>query len=83
MRALWQATVAVQLDDVVHVKTQTQRAIAAADSARTDAELRVELLRHLRARANHSNFNVDHGGHANEAASAEKPLRSRCKRMSV
>jgi len=45
MRALWQAAVAVQLDDVVRLKAEAQRAIAAADAARTDAELRVELLR--------------------------------------
>ncbi|BCQ58022.1 DNA-binding protein [Burkholderia gladioli] len=45
MRALWQAAVAVQLDDVVRLKADAQQAIAAADAARTDAELRVELLR--------------------------------------
>lgn len=45
MRALWQAAVAVQLDDVVRLKTDAQQAIAAADAARSDAELRVELLR--------------------------------------
>lgn len=45
MRALWQAAVAVQLDDVVCLKADAQQAIAAADAARTDAELRVELLR--------------------------------------
>ena len=45
MRALWQAAVAVQLDDVVRLKTDAQQAIAVADTARTDAELRVELLR--------------------------------------
>jgi predicted nucleic acid-binding Zn-ribbon protein len=45
MRALWQAAVAVQLDDVVRLKADAQQAIAAADTARTDAELRVELLR--------------------------------------
>ena len=45
MRALWQAAVAVQLDDVVRLKAEAQQAIAAADAARTDAELRVELLR--------------------------------------
>jgi hypothetical protein len=38
MRALWQAAVAVQLNDVVRLKTDAQQAIAAADSARTDAE---------------------------------------------
>lgn len=45
MHALWQAAVAVQLDDVVRLKADAQQAIAAADAARTDAELRVELLR--------------------------------------
>ncbi|MFM0084810.1 DNA-binding protein [Paraburkholderia sediminicola] len=45
MRALWQAAVAVQLDDVVRLKADAQQAIAVADAARTDAELRVELLR--------------------------------------
>jgi chromosome segregation ATPase len=45
MRALWQAAVAVQLDDVVRLKADAQQAIGAADAARTDAELRVELLR--------------------------------------
>ncbi len=45
MRALWQAAVTVQLDDVVRLKAGAQDAIAAADAARTDAELRVELLR--------------------------------------
>ncbi|MDE4936413.1 DNA-binding protein [Burkholderia contaminans] len=45
MRALWQAAVAVQLDDVVRLKAEAQQAIAAADAARTDADLRVELLR--------------------------------------
>ncbi|TCK84019.1 DNA-binding protein [Paraburkholderia sp. BL9I2N2] len=45
MRALWQAAVTVQLDDVVRLKAEAQQAIAVADAARTDAELRVELLR--------------------------------------
>lgn len=45
MRALWQAAVTVQLDDVARLKTQAQDAVAVADAARTDAELRVELLR--------------------------------------
>ncbi|KVM61520.1 transcriptional regulator [Burkholderia ubonensis] len=45
MHALWQAAVAVQLDDVVRLKREAQEAVAAADTARTDAELRVELLR--------------------------------------
>ncbi|WP_288845518.1 DNA-binding protein [uncultured Paraburkholderia sp.] len=45
MRALWQAAVTAQLDGVVGLKSEAQQAIAAADTARTDAELRVELLR--------------------------------------
>jgi uncharacterized small protein (DUF1192 family) len=45
MRALWQAAVTVQLDDVVRLQAKAQQTIAAADTARTDAELRVELLR--------------------------------------
>ncbi|KML57080.1 transcriptional regulator [Burkholderia cepacia] len=45
MQALWQTAVAVQLDDVVRLKREAQEAIAAADAARTDAEMRVELLR--------------------------------------
>jgi len=45
MRALWQAAVAVQLDDVVHLKRVAQASAEAADAARADAELRVELLR--------------------------------------
>ncbi len=45
MRALWQAAVTVQLDDVVRLQAHAQQAVAAADAARTDAELRVELLR--------------------------------------
>ncbi|HDR9757817.1 TPA: DNA-binding protein [Burkholderia cepacia ATCC 25416] len=45
MRALWQAAVAVQLDDVVRLKQAADASIAAAEAARSDAELRVELLR--------------------------------------
>jgi hypothetical protein len=45
MRALWQAAVTVQLDDIVRLKAEAQQAAASADAARTDAELRVELLR--------------------------------------
>ncbi|WP_440130258.1 DNA-binding protein [Trinickia symbiotica] len=45
LRALWQAAVTVQLDDVVRLKADAQQAIAAADAACTDAQLRVELLR--------------------------------------
>ncbi|WP_420715473.1 DNA-binding protein [Cupriavidus sp. D39] len=45
MRALWQAAVAVQLDDVVRLKREAQAAIEVAEAARAEAELRVELLR--------------------------------------
>ncbi|WP_020207032.1 DNA-binding protein, partial [Cupriavidus sp. WS] len=45
MRALWQAAVAVQLDDVVRLKREAQAAAEAAQAARAEAELRVELLR--------------------------------------
>ncbi|MDK3022616.1 DNA-binding protein [Cupriavidus taiwanensis] len=45
MRELWQAAVAVQLDDVVRLKREAQQAVAAAEAARTEAELRIELLR--------------------------------------
>ncbi|MDN7675647.1 DNA-binding protein [Burkholderia oklahomensis] len=49
MRALWQAAVAVQLDDVARLKQAADEAadasVVAAEAARTDAELRVELLR--------------------------------------
>ncbi|MCA8003345.1 DNA-binding protein [Burkholderia metallica] len=45
MRALWQAAVAAQLDDVIRLKQAADTSVATADAARTDAELRVELLR--------------------------------------
>jgi predicted nuclease with TOPRIM domain len=45
MRALWQAAVAVQLDEVVQMKNAAVQASEAADVARRDADLRVELLR--------------------------------------
>ena len=45
MRALWQAAVAVQLDEVVRLKRGAQSAVEAAQAARAEAELRVELLR--------------------------------------
>ncbi|KUZ71676.1 DNA-binding protein [Burkholderia ubonensis] len=45
MRALWQAAVAVQIDDVVRLKQAATANVTAAEAARTDAELRVELLR--------------------------------------
>ncbi|MGF7000471.1 DNA-binding protein [Paraburkholderia sp. GAS32] len=45
MRALWQAAVTVQLDEVVRLKTEATQATEAAEVARRDADLRVELLR--------------------------------------
>ncbi|MEX3932171.1 DNA-binding protein [Paraburkholderia phymatum] len=45
MRALWAAAVSVQLDDVVRLKAEARDAMAAAQGARHDADLRVELLR--------------------------------------
>jgi chromosome segregation ATPase len=45
MRALWQAAVAVQLDEVVRLKREAQAAVEAAQAARAEAELRIELLR--------------------------------------
>lgn len=45
MRALWQAAVAVQLDEVVRLKREAQSAVEAAQAARAEAELRIELLR--------------------------------------
>lgn len=45
MRALWQAAVAVQLDEVVQMKAAATQASEAAEVARRDADLRVELLR--------------------------------------
>ncbi|WP_019447859.1 DNA-binding protein [Cupriavidus sp. BIS7] len=45
MRALWQAAVAVQLDDVVRLKREARASVETANAAHTDAELRVELLR--------------------------------------
>lgn len=45
MRALWQAAVAVQLDDVVRLKREAQATVEAAQAARAEADLRVELLR--------------------------------------
>ncbi|KVO82724.1 transcriptional regulator [Burkholderia ubonensis] len=45
MRALWQAAVAVQLDDVVRLKQAADASVVVAEAARTDAELRVDLLR--------------------------------------
>ncbi|MGZ2747987.1 DNA-binding protein [Burkholderia stagnalis] len=52
MRALWESAVAVQLDDVVHLKRDAAQAADNARAAQHEAELRVELLRaeldHLR-----------------------------------
>ncbi|MGF7131433.1 putative nuclease with TOPRIM domain [Paraburkholderia sp. EB58] len=45
MRALWQAAVTVQLDEVVQMKAAATQASEAADVAQRDADLRVELLR--------------------------------------
>lgn len=45
MRALWQAAVSFQLDEVVQMKVVAAQAAEAAGVARRDADLRVELLR--------------------------------------
>ncbi|MBB5402665.1 DNA-binding protein [Paraburkholderia youngii] len=45
MRALWEAAVVTQLDDVVQLRQQAEAVKAAADAARHEAELRTELLR--------------------------------------
>jgi len=45
MRTLWHAAVAVQLDEVVNLKADATKASEAAEVARRDADLRVELLR--------------------------------------
>jgi hypothetical protein len=45
MRALWQAAVAVQLDDVVRLRNEATQAAQASDAARRDADLRTEMLR--------------------------------------
>ncbi|SAL06160.1 Chromosome partition protein Smc [Caballeronia calidae] len=45
MRALWQAAVSVQLDDVMRLKTEARDAMDTAQTARHDADLRVEMLR--------------------------------------
>jgi predicted nuclease with TOPRIM domain len=45
MRTLWQAAVAVQLEDVVHLREAATQAAASSDAARHDAELRTEMLR--------------------------------------
>lgn len=45
MRALWLSAVSIQLDDVVRLKSEATRRVEAADAARHDAELKVDLLR--------------------------------------
>lgn len=45
MRGLWETVVAAQLDDVLRVRASAEQAIAAANSARSDAEHRVKRLR--------------------------------------
>jgi hypothetical protein len=45
MRALWQAAVTVQLDDVVRLRTAAAQAAEASTTARHDAELRTDMLR--------------------------------------
>jgi predicted nuclease with TOPRIM domain len=45
MRTLWQAAVTVQLNEVVKLKADATQATEAAEAARRDADLRVELLR--------------------------------------
>jgi chromosome segregation ATPase len=45
MRALWEAAVATQLEDVMQLRQQAEAVKAAADVARHEAELRAELLR--------------------------------------
>ena len=45
MRALWHAAVTVQLDEVIRLKTDAIQIKEAAEEARRDADLRVELLR--------------------------------------
>ncbi|MEX3964516.1 transcriptional regulator [Paraburkholderia sp. EG286B] len=45
MRALWEAAVATQLDDIVQLRRQAEAVKAAADASRHEAELRTELLR--------------------------------------
>src|SRR5471032_2816113 len=45
MRTLWHAAVTVQLDGVVKLKADAAQTTEAAEAARRDADLRVELLR--------------------------------------
>jgi len=80
MRALWQAAVAAQLDDVIRLKQAADASVATADAARTDADLRVELLRQevqalratLTARdAELADLRAQHGGLRDRCASLE------------
>jgi predicted nuclease with TOPRIM domain len=45
MRALWQAAVAVQLDDVARLREDARQAAEASNAAQRDAGLRTEMLR--------------------------------------
>lgn len=45
MRALWQAAVAVQLDDVMQLRAEAAEETEASQAARRDADLRTEMLR--------------------------------------
>jgi chromosome segregation ATPase len=45
MRALWQAAVTIQLDDVARLRDEAARAAEASDASRRDADLRTEMLR--------------------------------------
>jgi uncharacterized protein YhaN len=45
MRALWQAAVAVQLDDVARLREEATQAAEASNASRRDADLRTEMLR--------------------------------------
>lgn len=44
MRALWQAAVSVQLDEVIQMKAAATQATEAAQGARRDADLRIEMI---------------------------------------
>lgn len=45
MRALWEAAVATQLAGVMRLRQEAERSREAADTARHEAELRIEMLR--------------------------------------
>jgi predicted nuclease with TOPRIM domain len=45
MRALWQAAVAVQLEDVARLREEATQAAEASNASRRDADLRTEMLR--------------------------------------